>query len=111
MTLSAGEFKHRITIIYTKDGGTDEQGYALEPQEVKKRVWAKAIPVSGQDYLEAKANQTENITRFVIRYRRYFEVNTDMQIEFRGITYEIDGPPINDGFRNETLTIIGKAVS
>ena len=61
-------------------------------------------PIKYNEYFESKASQSENITRFVIRYRD--GVDSTMKIIYKDETYEIESI-INDNEENKTLTTYG----
>jgi SPP1 family predicted phage head-tail adaptor len=108
MRFHAGEFNKRITFL--GQGGEeqyDEEGYPIPSEPIKKSVWAKVIPVSGREFIEAKATQSENIYRFIIRYRK--DLDTSMKITFNDRTFEIVSI-LNDNEDNVTLTIVASEV-
>lgn len=110
MMLSAGKFNKRIQLQAMGEEGFDENGYPIEAKPVYRVLWAMVKPVSATEYTKERANQTENITRFVIRYRKNLLVNDDMTIVYGGRNYAIESV-INDDERDITLTIIGREVS
>lgn len=109
MRFTAGDFNKRIQLQAIGEGGFDADGYPIEAQPVFQALWAMVKPVSAQEYTKEKANQTENITRFVIRYRRNLLVDDSMVIVYKGRTFEIESV-INDDEQDLTLTIIGREV-
>lgn len=105
--MNAGSFNKRIT-FQRKSKDIDSDGYPVEKVEDILTVWAAVKPVSAKEFLQAKADQVENITRFVIRYRKnLFE--DDMTIRYGNRNFEIV-TIINDYESDTTLTIIGREV-
>lgn len=107
--INAGQFNKRIKIQYKTEDSFDDEGYAVEGEEYSQSLWAMVKPISAKEYTKEKATQTENITRFVIRYRRNLNVTDEMKIIYKGRTFEIESV-INDYENNTTLTIIGREV-
>lgn len=105
--MSAGLFNKRITFQRTAHG-EDDEGYQVEKTVNVITVWAAVKPVSAKEYLQAKADQMESITRFVIRFRRGL-IKDDMTIRYGDRHFEIVSI-INDFEENKTLTIIGREV-
>lgn len=110
MKYSAGDFNRRIYFQMQK---VDESNYPIvgEYEEVMKAM-ACVKNLSAKEFVEARATQSEIITRFVVRWNKKIEstVNQQMIIDYKGRKYEIIAPPINDNDTNETFTFMGKAV-
>jgi SPP1 family predicted phage head-tail adaptor len=105
--INAGMFNKRIELQRTEEGGFDEEGYPIEPTVTTWELWAMIKPMEAREYVEAKATHSENITRFVIRYRK--GIDSTFRINYKGNIYEIESV-INDNELNETLTLMGKLV-
>ena len=105
--MNAGQFNKRIILQSETEGGIDEFGYPLEPIVKELKLWAMVKPVKYTEYFESKTTQSENITRFVIRYRD--GVDSTMTIFYKDQIYEIESI-INDNEENKTLTLMGKLV-
>ncbi|WP_101844217.1 phage head closure protein [Halobacillus sp. Marseille-P3879] len=111
--ISAGDLNKRIKIQgkSSDEPQYDHDGYLIEnPEPTTYSVRAKVKPVSAQEYHKAKADQTENITRFIIRYRKGLHVDDSMKVIYKDRVYEIESV-INDNEANITLTIMGREVS
>lgn len=106
MSLSAGNFNKRIT--FQSKGGIDAEGYPIEGKVDFKTLWAMVKTISAKEYHQAKSDQSEITTRFIIRYRT--DLKEDMTILYGKRTFEIESI-INDDEQNKTLTIIGKEVA
>lgn len=81
-----GEMKHRI--IFQKLLATiNENGFEVERWQDYKTVWAKASNLSGREYYQAVAVQTEKTLIFLIRYLD--GIDTSMRIQFENRQYNI----------------------
>lgn len=95
MNLPAGRLRHRITILSLATAQDAETGditesYAPWAQDVP----AEFTPLSSRDFIAAQAGQSAIVARVRIRYRE--GVQPTMRIQFRGVTYDIEGPPLPD---------------
>lgn len=105
--MNPAQFNRRITIqSFTET--ENEQGDIIKIWSDFKTVWSMIKTVQGREYLQAAAVQGENTVRFIIRYTT--GITNDMRILYKGRTFSIVAPPINDDELNKTLTIIGKEV-
>lgn len=102
---NSGQFRHRIDIqqpVTTED----ELGQSDTSWEDVKSVWADIKTLQGREYFAAAAVQAEENVRFIIRYTT--GIDETMRVLYKGKTYEIVQPPINDDELNKTLTIIAR---
>lgn len=99
------QFKHRITFQQFVNN-TNENGFPLEEWQDVKSVWAMIKTLQGREFFQAASVQAEIISRFVIRYT--VGITNEMRIIYKGRTFEIIAPPINDDEMNKTLTIVCK---
>lgn len=106
--MNPGNLNRVILLRSEIRGGKDADGYPLEPRIVDKKVYAMVKPVSAREYHAAKASQTENVTRFVIRYKK--DIDDSMKVIYNGRKFEIESI-INDDDKNITLTIIGREIA
>lgn len=102
------KFTHRITfqqLVEKRDelGQLIDTGGEAEWQDVKS-VYAMVKTLQGREYFAAAATQSENTTRFVIRYTT--GLNSHMRISYSNRIFDIVAPPINDDELFQTLTII-----
>lgn len=58
----------RMVLQKYYNSGQDEDGFEKEAWEDYYSCWCKFRTVSGKEYFAAKANNTENIVTFTIRY-------------------------------------------
>lgn len=109
--LNSGDFDKRI-IFQKKQEVVDSDGYPIEGYVDINKDWAMVKNVTAKEYVAAKSTQSENITRFVVRYRKRYELDDmyDLVIDYKGKKYEVESV-INDDERSMTLTIIGRVVS
>ncbi len=94
-------FKHRITFLKPMPD-VNEAGDDILVDKPWKTVWAKAGPLKGREYLEARKVQPELTYLFEIRYIE--GVTPDMKIEFKGRTFNIQSI-LNVDERNRFLEI------
>lgn len=102
---NSGSFRNRIT-FFKQTTIEDELGQNEVVYQEYKSCWAMIRTMKGSEYLAAATAQAERTYRFVIRYTD--DITTDMQINFKGRTFDIIEPPINDDELNKTLTILAK---
>lgn len=94
MSLASGKLRHRVTLqrfVKTQDPTT---GLISEEWVDGATVWASVEPLSGRDFIAARAQQSEISARVVIRYRP--DVDSTMRLIHRGRIYSIEGPPLPD---------------
>ena len=94
MPVLAYKLRHRITLqrfVKTQDPTT---GLISEEWVDDATVWASVEPLSGRDFIAARAQQSEISSRVVIRYRP--DVDSTMRLVHRGRIYSIEGPPLPD---------------
>lgn len=93
--VNAGELCHRVVIQRNVSNDENEYGHAQPANwQVFLRLWAKVSPLSAKDLLAAQAAQSQVIARLKIRYRT--DIDSTMRVVFRGETYAIDSPALND---------------
>src|SRR5690625_4390831 len=100
-----GLFRHRIQIIEMVDT-EDEIGNQIEEEREVTKAWAMIKTLKGSEYLRAGAVRGEKIYRFIIHYTS--GITNKMIIKYKGRTFDIIEPPINDDEMDRTLTIITK---
>lgn len=109
--MNIGLFNKRITIQKPNENTKDASGFKL-PDDQKFTdfitTWAMVkTTIVGKEVHDVGTTLSENIVRFVIRYRSGIEPN--MRINHNGKFYEILSV-INDDLKNTTLTIVTKEV-
>jgi SPP1 family predicted phage head-tail adaptor len=87
MTIQAGTLDKRVELL-TLNGGRMADGAEQDaPPVVVATVWASVTPISGREYMQAKALQEEQTTRIVIRYRA--DVTPKMRARWGTHLYDI----------------------
>lgn len=99
--ISAGELCHRVIIQKMASSGRDDDGFE-NPASWQDflHLWAKVSPLSAKDLVAAQAAQSQVVARLKLRYRT--DIDSSMRVIFRGETYAINSPALND---NETGNI------
>ena len=111
--MNAGKLNKRIEI---QELGTkkDSDGYQVEEWATIRRLSAMVVPISAMEYNQAKATQTQNTTRFVVRYSNNLyallkDNSKQLAILYKSGRYNVESV-INDYESNESITIIGTEV-
>ena len=107
--MRAGKIRNRIA-IYKKTSGRSPTGAMLPPTwELWNTLWASFEPLSVKDVLVAQAAGSEVEARCILRYRS--DIDSTMQVEYRGRRYDIDGEPMPDKRSGrEYMTLMLKSV-
>ena len=94
-SVNAGELCHRVVIQQNVNTERDDYGHEQPANwQVFLTLWAKVSPLSAKDLIAAQAAQSQVIARLKIRYRT--DIDSTMRVVFRGETYAIDSPALND---------------
>lgn len=84
--MAIGDLKHRIT-FQKLTTGVNENGFENGAWQDYKTVWASVSNLSGREYYQAAAIQTEKTVKILIRYIE--GVDTSMRILFKDKQYNI----------------------
>ncbi len=110
VTIKASVLRQRIK-VFAKTSGRSSTGAPLPAVwTLTHTLWASFEPLSVKDVLAAQAANSEITARCQLRYRT--DIDSTMQIEYRGQRYEIDGDPLHDsrtGFEYMTLMLKSKS--
>ncbi len=109
--MNPGEFNKRLTFQVQNPNAKDEDGFPLPPEQQWqdfKKVWGKAKTVKGYEYYQAAQDQSENTTRWIIRYTK--GLTSDMRVLYKGRVFEIENI-LHDDEQEKTLTVICKEVN
>lgn len=104
-----GPLRHRITLqalSHVQDADTGEMVPVWADWPVPNMMYfARVEPLSGRDFIAAKAVQSEVTARIVMRYRE--GVNATMRLLFRGQVYSIHAvlPDAKSGREYLTLMV------
>ncbi len=106
MTFDAGRFDQRITIKRRVASVNDygEDAYTFENLPTSPEVWAQAEPLRGREFFAAAQAGSEATVRFRIWWRG--DVDSTMQITWRGEVYEITSDPIDPNGAKEVLELM-----
>lgn len=88
MDVNIGELNKRISIL-ANTTIQDTDGFETEQEVIVCTIWAKVSNISGTEVFKAGADYSTVKTRFLVRYRKDIEFNTDMKIKFNSKTYNI----------------------
>lgn len=105
----AGRLRHRITIQrkqLAQDPDTGEMVLAWQDLAVDEP--ASVVPLSGREYIQSQANQSELTARITIRY--FPGVNSTQRVLFDGGIYSIEAV-LPDPTARRHLTLMCKEVS
>lgn len=103
------KFNSRLTFLKGDSEETDSGGYGNDGFSDYYSCFCEVFTLQGREYYEAAAVQAESNIRFVIRFTKK-ELDSDMRVRFKGRIFEIVAPIINDGYKNETMTVICREV-
>lgn len=104
--MQAGDLNHHITV--TKPGPSS--GYSSDPGEpiVVCITWAQKKGLTGRNFYQAAASQTEAEVTYTIRYRT--DITAGMSVVEGSCTFEIYTPPVDEDGDRCWLTLHCKEV-
>jgi len=105
--LSAGRLRHRVT-LQSKSVTRDAYGGETVTWVDIATVWAECLPLSGREYLAARAEVAETLIKIRIRWRA--DVSTTCRAVWEGRNYDIEAA-LDSGGRHEELMLMCKAVA
>jgi SPP1 family predicted phage head-tail adaptor len=105
--LSAGRLRHRVT-LQSKSASRDTYGGETITWADLATVWADCSPLSGREYLAARAEVAETLIKIRIRWRA--DVSTTTRAVWEGRAYDIEAA-LDTGGRHEELVLMCKAVA
>ena len=104
--MNPGELTHQI-IIQIKSITQDAELNSIITWLDWRTIWASPLPKTGREYYKLATVNSDITEAFKTRYIGF--ISPHLRIKFRNKYYEIIDV-INEGERNETLTITAKAV-
>ncbi|MGD6897112.1 phage head closure protein [Bacillus infantis] len=105
--MNPGQYRHRITFQQYIEG-ENENGFPVKDWEDVFSSFAAIRTLRAKEFYEAATTNTENTSRFIIRYRA--GITNDMRIKMRdGRVFEIVSL-LNDDEANKTITIHAREV-
>ena len=106
---STGSLDRIITIQKNVPGGVDSKGHPIKQWEDYAKTWAGLRGLSGREYYDAAAIQSENDVVFKVRYDSITsKITADMRIVDNEVIYEIKSPPIDSKGTRQWLEIRAK---
>jgi SPP1 family predicted phage head-tail adaptor len=88
--MNPGRMNKRIIILRSSDGNNSfVKPLGNESYVPYKQIWSKVEHVSAKEIFNSKANNTLNVVKFIIRYRK--DIKSDMRIKYDSHVYEIKG--------------------
>lgn len=87
--ISAGDLRSRVTVLRRMPGknALGEDTYDYEPD---RKVWARIVPTTGRrESLEGDMERAEITHRVTVRRSAIPELRTDLKLQFRGQTYQV----------------------
>lgn len=103
---SIGDLKHRVR-IEQRVKSRNTLGEVTYVWSLLLTVWAQSSPLRGRDFFAAAQLQSEITTRFRIRYRT--GIDETMRLVWRGVNYDIKGPPIEVNGEREWIDLMCRA--
>ncbi len=88
MKVRVSELNKRISIIEIEDV-EDDEGFVEEKEIEVCKCWASVNNTSGKEVYRNKTDFSQVVTRFLVRYRRDIEIDTNMYVKFRNKLYNI----------------------
>lgn len=102
--MRAGQLRKRVAIqSYTAT--QDAYGAETKTWTTQRTVWAGVEPLTGREYLEARAT-TQTVThRFRMRRQPDFDVTPTMRLSYDGRTFDIESV-LNIGERDREIVVM-----
>jgi SPP1 family predicted phage head-tail adaptor len=104
--MNAGRLSHRVT-LQTKAVSRDAYGGETVTWADIATVWAECAPLSGREYLAARAEVAETILKIRIRWRA--DVSTTCRAVWEWRAYDIEAA-LDTGGRHEELVLMCKEI-
>ena len=105
--IPAGHLRHRVT-LQSPTVTRDAYGAETVTWADQATVWAACLPLSGREYLAARAEVAETLIKVRIRWRA--DVSTTCRVVWEGRTYVIEAALDTLG-RHEELVLMCKEVA
>lgn len=102
--MRAGKLRHRITIQEKQSQQDQTTGEMIDSWvTVAEKIPAEIVPLSGREFIAAKAEQSEITARITIRYRK--GINDTMRILHNDRIYSIQAVLADDKSGIEHITL------
>lgn len=102
----AGKYDRRVTLL-TVSRTPDATGQGVETFTEGATLWCQRLDVLGSERLQAAQVDGGVSAKFTLRWRS--GITPDMRLRCEGVDYEIVGPPIEIG-RREQLQLLARAL-
>ncbi|MBB3142196.1 phage head closure protein [Halomonas organivorans] len=102
--MRAGKLRHRVTLEWYQKGPRSDSGATPPDWVAGATVWASVEPLSGRLLLAAQEAQSETSGKIRMRWRADVAAATGktLRLQHNGLTYRIEGRPLDlDGRRRE----------
>lgn len=106
--MEAGLLNRRVT-VQRKSAARDEFGGLSDTWEDVVTVWARVVPLRGQELFRAQQTIAENTHNFYIRYRT--DLDTAMRLVYQGLPFNILSLTDVDDRRRELQILTSQGLS
>ncbi|UBR49815.1 phage head closure protein [Halomonas sp. FeN2] len=106
--MRAGRLRHRVTLEWWAEGERTASGATPTAWQVGQEVWADVEQLRGRTLFAAQEANAETTARIRIRYRADIAAATGKTLRLRhgGVTYQLEGRPIDLGGRRRELELM-----
>jgi SPP1 family predicted phage head-tail adaptor len=103
--MRAGRLRHRVTFQVK---GTEDTEYGEKAKWTDSvTLWAEVRQPGGS---ESGGSRDVAVSRIEVELRYRSDITSAMRAVFRGVAYDIEGPPSDPDGRGRTMVIRGAAV-
>lgn len=100
--MDSSQLTERVKIL-RKSPSRDDKGGEVRNFALLRSVWMKAEPMAGREYIALQQSESDMEVRFTAHYST--DIRSDDRLEWKGVAYEIIGPPVDVKARREWLEI------
>lgn len=105
--IASGRLRHRVTLQTTSITRDAYGGETITWVDLAT-VWAECLPLSGREFLAARAEVAESLLKIRIRWRA--DVSTTTRAVWEGRVYDIEAA-LDTGGRHDELVLMCKEVA
>ena len=106
--MQAGFLRNQVE-LQTNSPSTNGFGEQIASWTTVATVWASITPLSGREFVEAKAREVDATVRITIRYRSDMLPTPNWRVKFGSRYYDIDSV-INRDERGKTVDLMCREV-
>lgn len=101
--VASGRLRHKVALQAQQITQNPNTGAMITTWVTQAEVWAAVEPLSGREFLAAKAEQSEVTGKIILRHRS--DVNATWRVLFRGNAYAIKAvlADVDSGLEHLTL--------